>query len=145
MLPRLSLCEPRLLGIGHTPLLLPALLLPTLLLPLLPLLLLPLCCCQIPVFFRWLYEISFLRYAFNLLKINQWEDIKFDDCDLQAALASACPAVCYEDGDMYLSATEANELSIAQNFLVLLCFAAVILVFSFVSMRMAIMRKATTG
>jgi hypothetical protein len=35
---------------------------------------------EIPVFFRWLYEISFLRYAFNVLKMNQWRDVTFSDC-----------------------------------------------------------------
>lgn len=42
---------------------------------------------EIPFFFRWLYEISFLRYAFNVLKINQWQDVTFDDCSPEADVA----------------------------------------------------------
>ena len=68
---------------------------------------------EIPFFFRWLYEISFLRYAFNVLKINQWQDVTFDDCSPEGDVAlcqvsprfsfflylltvSLCPTVCLE-------------------------------------------------
>jgi hypothetical protein len=166
---------------------------------------------EIPFFFRWLYEISFLRYAFNVLKMNQWQDVTFDDCSPEGDVALCqvptlsintltssflnlifhfhftyflqvsfshhhenillemrIPAAtlhvripypsiplfaplwhqqsaCYVNGEAYLEATGSADLSIATNFLVLLGFMAAGAIFSFVSMRAAIHKKAKQG
>ncbi len=99
---------------------------------------------EIPVFFRWLYEISFLRYAFNILKMNQWEGLNFDDCDASSA-DDVCPMTCYADGDEYLEDTNASTLSKEDNFAILLGIMAVMVSLSFFIMRYAIIKKATTG
>ena len=54
---------------------------------------------DIPVYFRWLYEISFLRYAFNIVKMNQWQGVDFDDCKMNKTV---CDVSCYTDGEEYL-------------------------------------------
>ena len=99
---------------------------------------------DIPSFFRWLYEISFLRYGFNILKVNQWSGVDFDDCDV-SSLEGVCPVTCYPNGKAYLAKTEASELSMATNFLILAGFLVAITLFSFVSMRRAIIAKSKQG
>ena len=100
---------------------------------------------DIPIYFRWLYEISFLRYAFNILKINQWADVNFSDCDDSSVMSTVCPFACYVDGEAYLDGTKASSISMANNFFILLGILAVMLTLSFVIMRRAIMRKARKG
>jgi ABC-type multidrug transport system permease subunit len=102
---------------------------------------------EIPVFFKWLYDLSFLRYGFNILKVNQWKNINFDDCDYTdfVNVTSACPVTCYVDGEDYLKQTDASTLSMGTNFLVVFAFMVAITCYSFVSMRYAVMKKARTG
>jgi len=100
---------------------------------------------EIPIFFRWLYEISFLRYAFNILKMNQWQDLDFDDCKIDAALSSVCPVTCYVDGEQYLDETDASQLSMATNFYILLGFLVGMILISFALMYRAIEAKASQG
>ena len=100
---------------------------------------------EIPIFFRWLYEISFLRYAFNILKMNQWQDLDFDDCKIDAALSSVCPVTCYVDGEQYLDETDASQLSMATNFYILFGFLVGMILISFALMYRAIEAKASQG
>ena len=100
---------------------------------------------DIPIYFKWLYDISFLRYAFNILKINQWADVNFSDCDDTSTSSSVCPFTCYVDGEAYLDETNASTISMANNFFILLGILAGMLILSFVIMRRAIMTKARKG
>ena len=99
---------------------------------------------DIPIYFRWLYDVSFLRYAFNILKINQWAGVNFSDCDDSSA-DNECPRTCYVDGEDYLDGTNASSISMANNFFILLGILAGMLILSFVVMRSAIMKKARRG
>eukprot|EP00615_Pteridomonas_danica_P007464 CAMPEP_0114361864 /NCGR_PEP_ID=MMETSP0101-20121206/25146_1 /TAXON_ID=38822 ORGANISM="Pteridomonas danica, Strain PT" /NCGR_SAMPLE_ID=MMETSP0101 /ASSEMBLY_ACC=CAM_ASM_000211 /LENGTH=220 /DNA_ID=CAMNT_0001507239 /DNA_START=1 /DNA_END=663 /DNA_ORIENTATION=+ len=102
---------------------------------------------EIPVYFRWLYDVSFLRYAFNILKVNQWSGMNFDDCNgVPDSADISCPAdLCYENGNEYLKETDASTLPMGTNFLIVFGFTIAIIIYSFVSMRNAIIKKAKIG
>ena len=89
------------------------------------------------LFRQWMYEISFLRYAFGILKTNQWTAVKFSDCDV-----SLHSATCYSNGEQYLEATNASSITMPQGFGILLAFVFGIAFFSFISMRSAIAARS---
>jgi len=61
------------------------------------------------------------------------------------AFPIANQSACYVNGEAYLEATGASDLSISTNFVVLLGFMVAGAIFSFVSMRAAIHKKSKQG
>lgn len=48
----------------------------------------------VPVYFIWLKYLSWIGYANEILNVNQWEGVKFDDCRENAT--------CFHTGEQYL-------------------------------------------
>ena len=68
----------------------------------------------------------------------------FKDCST-TSFGGMCPITCYPDGKTYLDETNTSKFSIESNFVILLGFAVAITLFSFVSMRSAIIKKSQMG
>eukprot|EP00965_Chrysotila_dentata_P251629 6210168-Pleurochrysis_carterae.AAC.4 len=53
---------------------------------------------QIPVYFQWLYYVSFFQYAMAILEVNEFMGRSFDSCvshDAIERLMEQLPATCY--------------------------------------------------
>ncbi|CAM9696729.1 unnamed protein product, partial [Heterosigma akashiwo] len=58
---------------------------------------------KIPIYFRWLYWVSYFQYAYSISSIIQFHDWVASDCDPYAP-TDGCPApACFPDGERYLA------------------------------------------
>mmetsp|Transcript_32796 Transcript_32796/g.81228 ORF Transcript_32796/g.81228 Transcript_32796/m.81228 type:complete len:677 (+) Transcript_32796:126-2156(+) len=57
---------------------------------------------SIPIYFKWLYHISFFQYSFAILRINQFVDITFDDCPELSWIP------CFHTGVQYLQTPQVD-------------------------------------
>merc|ERR1712032_1286810 len=77
---------------------------------------------SIPVYFIWLREISFIRYAFKAIAVNEFEGAEFDCnlCDVEEVMRSGnagdCDLYCVTEGEQIL-----RQLKFHQDNMIVTC------------------------
>jgi len=46
---------------------------------------------NIPVYFKWLYHLSFYGYSFQVLVVNEFQDLTFKPCSMESFKKGKCP------------------------------------------------------
>ena len=107
---------------------------------------------RIPIFFQWLYYVSFFQYGLTIMTVNQFRDMVFTDCaplnlTLTKNLTTACEAMakgphCFETGKQWLEHREVDVDSTLFNFGILFLYFFLSVCAAFVIFRGAVLKKA---
>lgn len=101
---------------------------------------------SIPVYFLWLYYISFVQYIFKILLLNEFQDFEFDACsEKEFSIAGQCPlGRCAPPlaenetyfankcpGELLLNSVDLQDLDITDCFLILIAYLVTVSIVCF--------------
>lgn len=88
---------------------------------------------SIPIYFRWMYYISFFQYSLGILTINQWKGFVFPDCPERTAQ-------CFHTGNQYLSSINYTPDDVPNFYYILLGYLAISLLAAYALLAYKIQR-----
>jgi len=88
---------------------------------------------KIPIYFKWLYWLSYFQYAYSIFSINQFYDVKFTDCD--HSIISECPVACFESGEQYLDTVNNKFSDLPRDFAAVAGFYALFVMVGYYIMK----------
>lgn len=93
---------------------------------------------QIPVAFRWIYDISFLTYSINAALINEFEELEYSDCSKNETSTTDC----FATGREYLEDFGIGNDTLERNLIILTIYTFVVVLVCIVLIAIAVWRKA---
>eukprot|EP01136_Pigoraptor_vietnamica_P030875 Opistho-1_new@90685 len=96
---------------------------------------------NIPVYFKWIYYLSFFQYAFQLVIVNEFDGFEFEFCNRTLEI---CPlGDGYQTGAVVLYTLDYDKHDFGQNFGILAGFFVFFIAASFLLMRHSAHKKRT--